>query len=511
MSFTVAVIGRPNVGKSTLFNRLIGKRLAIVDDTPGVTRDRREGDAGISDLNFTLIDTAGLDDSADESLEARMHDQTERALDDADVALFLIDARAGVTPLDQHFAGWLHRHGTPAILVANKCEGGAGESGLMEAYGLGLGDPIAFSAEHGQGLDDLYEALLPYGHLGEEDQPSNEDETDDEDDAEAWRNRPLQLAIVGRPNVGKSTMVNKLLGEERMLTGPEAGITRDSISISWEWRGRGIRLIDTAGMRRKARVKKKLEVLSVGDTLHAIRFAETVVLVIDATIGLDKQDLSIARLIIEEGRALVLALNKWDATKDKKQVLKDIDDRLQTSLPQVRGIPVVTCSALSGKGLDKLLPAAFKVHETWNKRVLTGGLNRWLEVMTAAHPPPMVRGRRLRLRYMTQAKARPPTFVVFISRPEALPESYLRYLISGLRESFNLPAVPIRIHLRAGNNPYVEEKKAPKGKTKTKSKTRGSGKDKGKEKSGSKSRGKSKARTGGKALAKAKPGKRKRP
>ena len=454
MSFTVAVIGRPNVGKSTLFNRLTGKRLAIVDDTPGVTRDRREGEGGIADLNFKIFDTAGLDTADDESLEARMHGQTVRALKDADVALFLIDARAGVTPLDEHFADWLRRTGTPVIVVANKCEGGAGEGGRIEAYGLGLGDPIAVSAEHGEGLDGLYEALKPFSpETAATDDGTEETPASEEGD---WREKPLQLAIVGRPNVGKSTMVNFLLGEDRMLTGPEAGITRDSISVSWSWDGRPIRLIDTAGLRRKARVTKKLEGLSVGDSLRAIRFAEVVVLVIDGTQGMEKQDLSIARLVIEEGRALVLAINKWDATKDKKQALRDIGDRLQTSLPQVRGIPVVTCSALKGKGMKKLLPAVFNVHEVWNRRVPTGGLNRWLEAMTGAHPPPVARGRRLRLRYMTQAKARPPTFILFASRKDALPESYLRYLINGLRDDFDLPAVPIRIHLRTGKNPYAK-------------------------------------------------------
>lgn len=455
MTFTVSIIGRPNVGKSTLFNRLIGKQLAIVDDTPGVTRDRREGDAGIADMKFTLIDTAGLDDAADDSLEARMHGQTERSLDDADVALFLIDARAGVTPLDQHFAGWLRKHSTPAILVANKCEGGAGQSGLLEAYSLGLGDPVPLSAEHGEGLSELYDALAPFR--------ADAGDTPEEDTyAGAWMERPLQLAIVGRPNVGKSTMVNALLGEERMLTGPEAGITRDSISVSWDFEGRAIRLIDTAGMRRKARVRKKLETLSVGDTLHSIRFAEVVVLVLDAALGLEKQDLSIARLVIEEGRALVLAVNKWDVAQDRKATLSQIEDRLETSLPQVRGIPMVTCSASTGRGLDKLLPAVIRVHEIWNRRIETGEINRWLEGMVESHPPPVVKGRRLKLRYMTQAKARPPTFIVFASRKDALPESYVRYLIGGLRDAFDLPAVPIRIHLRSGKNPYAPVKKGKK-------------------------------------------------
>ena len=464
MSFTVAVIGRPNVGKSTLFNRLTGKRQAIVDDTPGVTRDRRDGEGGIADLNFKIFDTAGLDTADDESLEARMHGQTVRALMDADVALFLIDARAGVTPLDEHFADWLRRTEIPVIVVANKCEGGAGEGGRIEAYGLGLGDPIAVSAEHGEGLDGLYEALKPFS----QETAATDDETEKTPASEegGWREKPLQLAIVGRPNVGKSTMVNFLLGEDRMLTGPEAGITRDSISVSWTWDGRPIRLIDTAGLRRKARVTKKLEGLSVGDSLRAIRFAEVVVLVVDGTQGMEKQDLSIARLVIEEGRALVLAINKWDAAKDRKQALRDIGDRLLTSLPQVRGIPVVTCSALKGKGMEKLLPAVFGVYEVWNRRVPTGGLNRWLEAMTGAHPPPVSRGRRLKLRYMTQAKARPPTFILFASRKDALPESYLRYLINGLRDDFDLPAVPIRIHLRTGKNPYAKGRGQSKGKGK---------------------------------------------
>ena len=457
MSFTVAVIGRPNVGKSTLFNRLTGKRLAIVDDTPGVTRDRREGAAGIADLDFTLIDTAGLDDSKNESLEARMHGQSEHSIQDADVALFLIDARAGVMPLDKYFSDWLRKHSTPVILVANKCEGGAGQGGLMEAFSLGLGEPIPVSAEHGEGLDGLYEALLPFGPIT--DDPAVDEPVDEEVEEDDWESRPLQLAIVGRPNVGKSTIVNKLLGEDRVLTGPEAGITRDSISISWAFNDRAIRLIDTAGLRRKARVKKKLEGLSVGDTLNAIRFAEVVVLVLDGTLGLEKQDLSIARLVIEEGRALIIAVNKWDITEDKKKAMGGIQDRLQTSMPQVRGVPVVTFSALKGKGLNKLLPAVLKVHKIWNQRVDTGSLNRWLEGITASHPPPVVKGRRFKLRYMTQAKARPPTFILFTSRKDGLPESYLRYLTGGLRVAFGLDAVPIRIHLRAGNNPYAKDKK----------------------------------------------------
>ena len=459
MSFTVAVIGRPNVGKSTLFNRLCGKRLAIVDDTPGVTRDRREGEGGIAGLNFTIIDTAGLNEGDDQSLEARMRQQTERALDDADVALFLIDARAGVTPLDEHFADWLRSHPTPVIVVANKCEGGAGEGGRLEAFALGLGDPVGISAEHGEGLDGLFDALAPFGPAAGEPTAGGTDEAGPE--------RPLQLAIVGRPNVGKSTMINYLLGEDRMLTGPEAGITRDSISISWTWESGGedhaIRLIDTAGLRRKARVTGKLETLFVGGTLRAIRFAEVVVLVVDATMGLEKQDLSIARMVVEEGRVLILAINKWDAAKDRKKAMAQVRDRLLTSLPQVRGVPVITCSALTGKGMEKLLPAVFEVHGIWNRRVTTGELNRWLEAMAAAHPPPVARGRRVKLRYMTQAKTRPPTFILFASRPDALQESYLRYLVGGLRDDFGLDAVPIRIHVRAGKNPYAKGRAKGKG------------------------------------------------
>ncbi|MFQ5763846.1 MAG: ribosome biogenesis GTPase Der, partial [Rhodospirillales bacterium] len=370
-------------------------------------------------------------------------------------ALFLIDARAGVTPMDEHFADWLRAQPTPVIVVANKCEGGAGESGRLEAFGLGLGDPVAVSAEHGEGLDGLYDALRPFSPA-ESEEP--EPEADEDAGDEGWREKPLQLAIVGRPNVGKSTMVNRLLGEDRMLTGPEAGITRDAISVIWDWRGRAIRLIDTAGLRRKARVTEKLEGLSAGDALRAVRFAEVVVLVVDATFGLEKQDLTIARMAAEEGRALVLALNKWDAAENRDAVLAAVADRLATSLPQLRGIPVVPCSALTGKGIEKLMAAVFEVFDVWNRRVPTAGLNRWLEVMVDAHPPPVVRGRRLKLRYMTQAKTRPPTFVVFASRAEALPEAYRRYLVNGLRDDFGIPAVPVRIHLRRGRNPYAKGK-----------------------------------------------------
>ncbi|WP_340150074.1 ribosome biogenesis GTPase Der [uncultured Sneathiella sp.] len=448
MTFTVAIIGRPNVGKSTLFNRLVGKKLALVDNTPGVTRDRREGEGSISNLNFRVIDTAGLEEKFDDSLEGRMRRQTEIALEEADVALMLIDAKAGVTPLDEHFAGWLRRAKTPVILVANKCEGKAGEPGLMESYALGLGDPVALSAEHGEGMAELFDALLPYEKTKDED-----GNAEDAEDAE----KPLQLAIVGRPNAGKSTLVNYLIGEERMLTGPEAGVTRDAIAVEWEFEGRAIKLVDTAGLRKKARVQKKLEKLSVADSLRVIRMAEVVVLMIDAEETFEKQDLTIAAHVIEEGRALVIAVNKWDKVKDRQGTLKLIRDRLSISLPQVRGIPVITLSALSGRGVEKLMPAVLEVYALWNSRISTARLNRWLEIMLEQHPPPMAKGRRLKIRYMTQVKARPPTFSLFMSSRGELPESYLRYLVNGLRQDFNLPAVPIRIFPRTGKNPYADK------------------------------------------------------
>jgi GTP-binding protein len=444
MSFTVAIIGRPNVGKSTLFNRLVGKKLALVDDTPGVTRDRREGDARIGSLKFKIIDTAGLEESFDDSLEGRMRRQTEIALDEADVALMLIDARAGVTPLDKHFANWLRKIKIPVILLANKCEGKSGEPGLYEAFGLGLGEPIQLSAEHGEGMGELFDALLPY-------------EKSDDQEREALENRPLQLAIVGRPNAGKSTLVNHLIGEERMLTGPEAGVTRDAIAIEWEFDGRPIKLVDTAGLRRRSRVQKKLEKLSVADSLRVIKMAEIVVLLIDAEETFEKQDLTIASHVIEEGRALVLAVNKWDTVKDQPAAMKLIRDRLSISLPQVRGIPVVTLSALTGRGVEKLMPTVLEVYDLWNRRVSTSKLNRWLEIMLEQHPPPMAKGRRLKVRYITQVKARPPTFSLFMSSRGELPESYIRYLINGLREDFKWPAVPIRLFPRIGKNPYVDK------------------------------------------------------
>ncbi len=468
MSFTVAVIGRPNVGKSTLFNRLIGKRLAIVHDQPGVTRDRRSHAASLLGLEFTVIDTAGLENVTDDSLEGRMRAQTEAALAEADVALFLIDARAGVTPLDEHFADLLRRSRTPVLVVANKCEGKAGEPGLYEAFGLGLGEPIAISAEHGLGMGDLFHSLLPFA-------PEQAEEEEDDDAFAAPADdvaveleegeeveippydpeKPLQLAIVGRPNTGKSTFINRLVGEDRLLTGPEAGVTRDSISVDWQWNGRRLRLVDTAGLRRRARVEDSLEKLSVADTLNSIRMAEVVVLMLDANMVLDKQDLTIARMVIEEGRALVIAINKWDAAEDRKDALKRLNDRLQTSLPQVRGIPTVTISALRGQGLNRLLEEVFAIHRVWNTRVPTSPLNRWLEEMLIHHPPPLSKQkRRVKLRYITQVKARPPTFAIFVSKPDELPDSYMRYLANGIREGFGLDGVPIRIHLRKPKNPY---------------------------------------------------------
>jgi len=470
MSFTVAVVGRPNVGKSTLFNRLVGRRLAIVHDQPGVTRDRRTATADLAGLRFTVIDTAGLEEAGPETLEGRMRAQTEAALDAADVALFLIDARAGVTPIDEHFADLLRRRNTPVIVVANKCEGRPGEAGFLEAWGLGLGEPVAISAEHGEGMADLFEALYPHalaaGAEGavtaEADaagEPSPEPEEGEEVVIPERPDRPLQLAIAGRPNTGKSTLVNALIGEDRLVTGPEAGLTRDSIPVDWDWEGRAVRLVDTAGLRRKSRVERRgLERLSVAGTLDAIRMAEVVVLVLDADQVMERQDLTIARMVIEEGRALVIAVNKWDAAADRGATIRRLKDRLQTSLPQVRGIPYVTISALAGRGLDRLMAAVFDAHAVWNARVTTGQLNRWLEAATAAHPPPLAKSkRRIKLRYMTQVKARPPTFALFVSVPEELPEAYLRYLANGLRDDFGLPGAPIRILTRKPKNPYAPD------------------------------------------------------
>jgi GTPase len=445
MSFTVAIIGRPNVGKSTLFNRLVGRQMALVDDLPGVTRDRREGQGRIADLTFRLIDTAGLEEAPPETLAGRMRAQTARSLGEADVALLMVDAREGLTPGDQHFARWLRRAGKPVVLVANKAEKSGVMAELAESYALGLGDPVLLSARHGEGLGELYERLLPFA-------PTPEAEVVAEQEA---GEKPLQLAIVGRPNVGKSTLVNRLLGEDRVLTGPEPGITRDAIAIDWEWNGRAIRLVDTAGMRRRARIEERLERLSVADTRRAVRFAGTVVLLIDAQQPLERQDLTIANLVAEEGRALVLAVNKWDLVRDRGPALARLREKLDESLPQLKGLPLVPVSGLTGAGLDKLMQAVFAADAVWNKRVPTPVLNRWLGAIQEHHPPPVSAGRRLRLRYMTQANTRPPTFALFASKPGELPEAYRRYLVNALRQHFDLPGTPIRLMLRKGANPYV--------------------------------------------------------
>jgi GTP-binding protein len=443
MTIKLAIVGRPNVGKSTLFNRLAGKKLAIVDDTPGVTRDRREAKGKLGDLDFVLIDTAGFEDTADESLESRMREQTEIAIRDADVILFLIDARAGVLPLDESFAALLRRADKPVVLAANKVEGRAGDVGLTEAYALGLGEPIALSAEHGEGMSDLYAALQ--AHEGKP--PS--------DDAPKAV-RPINVAIIGRPNAGKSTLVNALIGEDRLLVGPEAGITRDSISIDWEWHGKKFRLVDTAGMRKRAKVQAKLERMSVGDSIHALKFAEVCVLVMDANEAFEKQDLSIADLVIREGRALVFCLAKWDTIEDTRAHFEELKLVARESLPQARGAPLVTVAAQSGVGLDRLMHAVQEAHEDWTARVKTKDLNEWLYAHIARHPPPAVGGKRIKPRYLTQIKARPPTFVLISSRAEEMPESYKRYLVNGLRDAFDLHAAPVRLIVKAGKNPYAE-------------------------------------------------------
>ncbi|WEK48568.1 MAG: ribosome biogenesis GTPase Der [Candidatus Kaistia colombiensis] len=468
MTFTVAIIGRPNVGKSTLFNRLVGQKIAIVDDTPGVTRDRRPGEARIGDLYFTIIDTAGLEDADPESLEGRMRAQTEMAIEEADVSLFLIDARVGVTPVDEYFAELLRRVGKPVVLVANKAEGKLGENGVLEAYSLGLGEPVALSAEHGEGMADLFAALLPFEREEEEFDDEDDDfdaplpidpETGEEIEAPLDLTKPIKVAIVGRPNAGKSTLINTMLGEDRLLVGPEAGITRDSISVDWTWNDRRIKLFDTAGMRKKARVETKLEKLSVGDSLRAIRFAEVVVLMLDVTIPFEKQDLQIADLVAREGRALVIAFNKWDLVEDRQAKMAELREMAERLLPQVRGVPLVPLSGLTGSGIDKLMSELLKVYATWNRRIPTAALNRWLASVLEHHPPPAVSGRRVKLRYMTQPKARPPTFVAFCSRPEALPDAYTRYLLNGIRETFKLNAVPLRLQLRKGENPFEHKAK----------------------------------------------------
>lgn len=443
MSFSVAIIGRPNVGKSTLFNRLTGKKLALVDDRPGVTRDRREGDAKISDLAFKLIDTAGLEDVSDDSLEARMREQTELAVDDCDIILFLIDARAGVTPLDSFFAERVRQSGKPIVLVANKCEGKGGDNGYYEAFSLGLGDPIQFSAEHGEGLAQLYDALKEHSGfiIPEEEEDEGEDET-------------LNIAIIGRPNAGKSTLINALIGDDRLMTGPEAGITRDSIAVTWQQDRQTLRLYDTAGMRRRAKVQDKLEKLSVSDGLRAVQFAHVVILLLDAQSPLDRQDKILAQLVAREGRGLIVALNKWDLVEDGQAVRAKVQEMLDLDMPESRGVEIISVSALTGRGLNKLLPAIRATYEVWNKRVPTAQLNRWLDGVVQAHPPPAPGGRRIKLRYVTQIKTRPPTFVLSCSRSDVLPGSYTRYLVNSLRETFDLWGTPIRFRMLKGNNPY---------------------------------------------------------
>jgi GTP-binding protein len=453
MPFTVAIVGRPNVGKSTLFNRLVGRRSALVDDTPGLTRDWRSGQGQLGDLSFTVLDTAGLEEAAPKSLEARMRQQTERAVERADVVLFLVDARAGLTALDEHFARWLRKLGKKVILVANKCESRAAIPGLGEVHRLGFGEPVGISAEHGEGLVDLFDAIQQHAPAAEP-----EEQTEDEAaDAESDVVHPIKLAIVGRPNVGKSTLVNKLLGEERVLTGPEPGITRDAIELPWSWRDRPMLLIDTAGMRRKARIDDRLEQLSVSDTLRVIREVQVVMLVLDAELMLEKQDLTIARQVVEEGRVLVIAVNKWDLIDDTPAALRKLRDRLEISLPQVKGVPFVTVSALQGRKLDALMKAVIDAYELWNTRLPTPKLNRWLEGVTESHPPPLVSGRRPRLRFMKQTTTRPPTFAIFGAKLTTLPDDYLRYLTNSLRETFALEGIPVRIVLRQTENPYADQ------------------------------------------------------
>jgi GTP-binding protein len=457
MSFTLAIVGRPNVGKSTLFNRLVGKRLALVDDQPGVTRDLREGEARLGDLRFTVIDTAGLEEVSDESLQ---------------VCLFIIDARAGVTPSDEVFADILRRRADHVILAANKAEGRAADTGVYESYGLGLGEPVRLSAEHGEGLNELYSLLAPVAETfearAEAEAPRVEVDVDEDGEVDPDApikptvDKPLQVAVIGRPNAGKSTLINKILGEDRLLTGPEAGITRDSISLTLDWEGMPTRIFDTAGMRKRAKVQDKVEKLSVADGLRAVKFAEVVVVLLDAAIPFEQQDLRIADLAEREGRAVVLAVNKWDVETEKQQKLRDLREAFERLLPQLRGAPLVTVSAKTGKGLDRLRAAVEKAHAVWNTRISTARLNRWLTGMIEVHPPPAPGGRRIKLRYMTQAKTRPPGFVVMCSHPEKLPESYSRYLVNGLRDDFDMPGTPIRLHMRSqsSKNPYKNKKKS---------------------------------------------------
>jgi GTP-binding protein len=453
MAFTIALIGRPNVGKSTLFNRLVGRKLALVDDAPGVTRDRREGRARLGDLDFTVIDTAGLDQGAKGSLTARMREQTEMAISGADALVFMVDARAGLIPQDRVFADLVRKSGKPIVVVANKGEGRQGEAGAAEAFALGLGEPVLMSAEHGDGIGDLYHALRALAPA------IDEIDADDEDEAEAAAPHPIRVAVVGRPNAGKSTLINRLLGQERLLTSPEAGTTRDAIAVDIDFQGNHFRLFDTAGLRRRSRIEEKLEKLSVADALRAIRFAEVVVVLMDAQKKFEEQDLRIVDLVEREGRALVLAISKWDLAERKAGAITSFRQEADHLLPQVRGAPLVAVSGYTGDGVDRLMQAVQEAYEVWNRRVSTSALNRWFEQAIATNPPPAVSGRRLKLNYVTQPKARPPSFVIFCSRADAVPESYKRYLVNSLREEFDLPGVPVRITLREKSNPFAHKRK----------------------------------------------------
>jgi GTPase len=468
MSFTLAIVGRPNVGNSTLFNRLVGRKLALVDDQPGVTRDLREGEARLGDLRFIAIDSAGLEDVSDDSLQGRMRRLTERAVGMADICLFVIDARAGVTPQDRVFAEILRKKNAHVIIAANKAEGNAGESGFLDAYSLGLGEPVRISAEHGEGLDELYHVIRPFAEVLEAkaalDAPEVDvdvsDDTAEDGPRTPTREKPLQIAVIGRPNAGKSTLINKIIGEERLLTGPEAGITRDAISVRADYMGTPIRIFDTAGMRKRAKISDKLEKMSVSDGLRAVRFAEVVVVLLDVGIPFEQQDLRIADFAETEGRAVVLAANKWDLEEEKTEKLKELRESFERLLPQLRGAPMVTVSAKTGKGLDRLHAAILKAYDVWNRRITTARLNQWLGAMTEAHPPPAPGGRRIKMRYMTQIKTRPPAFIVMCNHGDKLPESYSRYLVNGLRTDFDMPGTPIRLTFRdqGDKNPFKDKK-----------------------------------------------------